>query len=40
MLMENELIYYETLNDYEKVCLSCTIYIVLFVIAFLIIAGI
>ena len=40
MLMENELIYYETLNDYEKACRSCTIYIVSFVIAFLITAGI
>ena len=29
-----------TLNDYENVCGSCTIYIVLFVIAFLIIIGI
>ena len=27
-------------NDYENVCNSCTIYIVLFVIAFLIIIGI
>ena len=27
-------------NDYEKVCNSCTIYIVLFVIAFSIIIGI
>ena len=30
------MIYNSTLNDYEKVCNSCTIYIVLFVIAFLI----
>ena len=29
-----------TLNDYESVCNSCTIYIALFVIAFLIIIGI
>ena len=36
----NEMIYSETLNDYGKVCNSCTIYIVLFVIAFLIIIGI
>ena len=36
----NEIIYNETLNDYEKVCNSCIIYIVLFVIAFLIIIGI
>ena len=34
------MIYNETLNDYENVCNSCTIYIVLFVIAFLIIIGI
>ena len=31
----NELIYNETLNDYGKVCNSCTIYIVLLVIYFL-----
>ena len=30
----------ESLNSYRKVCNSCTIYIVLFVIAFLIIIGI
>ena len=36
----NEMIYNGTVNDYEKVCNSCTIYIVLFVIAFLIIIGI
>ena len=34
---ENEIIYNGIVNDYEKVCNSCTIYIVLFVIAFLII---
>ena len=32
----NEMIYNGTLNDHKKVCGSCTIYIVLFVIAFLI----
>ena len=37
---ENERIYNKTLNSYRKVCNSCTIYIVLFVIAFLIIIGI
>ena len=31
------MIYNGTVNDYEKVCNSCTIYIVLFAIAFLII---
>ena len=31
------MIYNGTLNDYRKVCNSCTIYIALFVIAFLII---
>ena len=36
----NERIYNETLNDYGKVCNSCIIYIVLFVIAFVIIIGI
>ena len=36
----NEMIYNGTLNDYEKVCNSYTIYIVLFVIAFLIIISI
>ena len=30
----NELIYNGTLNNYENVCNSCTVYIVLFVIAF------
>ena len=34
------MIYNGTLNDYEKICNSCTIYIILFVIAFLIIIGI
>ena len=34
------MIYNETLNDYEKVCNSCTVYIVLFIIALLIIIGI
>ena len=29
-----------TLNDYENICRSCTIYIVLFAIPFLIIIGI
>ena len=36
---ENELISV-TLNDYESVCWSCTVYITLFVIAFLIMIGI
>ena len=31
----NKLIYNVTLNDYEKVCNSCTIYIVLLVIFFI-----
>ena len=35
----SEMIYNLTLNDYEKVSISCKIYIVLFVIAFLIIIG-
>ena len=34
------MIYNTTLNDYGKVCNSCTIYIVFFAIAFLIIIGI
>ena len=34
------MIYNSTLNDYGNVCNSCTIYIVLFVIYFLIINGI
>ena len=33
----NEMIYNRTLNDYGKVCNSCTIYIVLFAIALIII---
>ena len=37
---ENEMIYNGAVNHYEKVCNSCTIYIVLFVISFLIIIGI
>ena len=32
---ENEMIYNATLNDYENVCGPCTIYTLLFVIAFL-----
>ena len=36
----NEMIYNGNLNDHEKVCNSCTIYTVLFVIAFLIIISI
>ena len=36
---ENELISV-TLNDYESVCWSCTVYITLFFIAFLIMIGI
>ena len=36
----NLMIYNGTINDYEKVCNFCTIYIVLFIIAFLIIIGI
>ena len=36
----NEMICNDTLNDYEKVCNSCTIYMVLFVIVFLIIVDI
>ena len=37
---ENEMIYNATLNDYENGCGPCTIYTVLFVIAFLITIGI
>ena len=37
---ENEMICKETLNYYEKICWSCTINIVLFVITFLIITAI
>ena len=36
----NKIIYNETVNDYGKVCNSCTICMVLFVIAFLITIGI
>ena len=31
-LHSNKMIYNSTLNDYEKICSSCTVYIVLFVI--------
>ena len=31
---ENEIAFNETLNDYEKVCNSCTVWVVLFAIAF------
>ena len=34
------MIYNATLDDYKNVCNSCTVYILLFVIAFLIIIGI
>ena len=34
------MIYNSTLNHYGKKCRSCTVYIILFVIAFLIIIGI
>ena len=33
---ENDMIYNATLNNYEKVCHSCTIYITLLVIFFII----
>ena len=36
---ENKLIYNRTLNDYENVCNSCTIYVVLLVIFFIISRG-
>ena len=36
----NEMIYNKTFNDYKNICNSCTIYILLFVIAFLIIISI
>ena len=36
----NKMIYNGTLNDHKKICSSCTIYTVLFVIAFLIVIGI
>ena len=39
-IAENEMVYNGTLNDYKKVCNSCTIYIVLFALAFLIIFSI
>ena len=32
---ENEMIYNKTLNDYEKISSSCTVYIVFFVIFFI-----
>ena len=32
LLHSNKMIYNSTLNDYEKICSSCTVYIVLFVI--------
>ena len=35
---ENEMV--DNINDYERVCNSCAVYIALFVIAFLIIIGI
>ena len=34
------MIYNSTLNNYEKICSSCTVYIILFAIAFLMIIGI
>ena len=37
---ESEMIFNAALNDYENICGSCTVYIVLFVIAFLIIVDI
>ena len=37
---ENEMAYNGSLNNYRKICNSCTIYIVLLVIAFSIIIGI
>ena len=39
-ITENEMVYNGTLNDYKKVCNSCTIYIGLFALAFLIIFSI
>ena len=36
----NKIIYNSTLNHYENLCSSCTVYIVLFFIAFLMIIGI
>ena len=35
-LHSNKMIYNSTLNDYKKVCSSCTIYIVFFVMFFII----
>ena len=35
-LHSNKMIYNSTLNDYEKICSSCAIYIVLFVLLFII----
>ena len=37
---KNGMIYNSTLKDYEKICISCTVYLVLFLIAFLMIIGI
>ena len=37
---ENEMIYNSTLNDHEKICNSCTVYIVLLAIFFIIIVSI
>ena len=36
----NEVIYNATLNDYKKACKSCTLYIMLLIIKFIIIMGI
>ena len=38
-LHSNKMVYNSTLNDHQKVCNSCKIYIILFAIAFLIIMG-
>ena len=38
--IEGEIVYNETVNDYESICGSCTVYIVLLVIAFLKVIGI
>ena len=35
-LHSNKMIYNSTLNDFEKICSSCTVYILLFVIFFVI----
>ena len=40
MIYGNEMIYIVILNDHDRVCKSCTIYIVLFVITFIIIISI